>query len=357
MKKSIKGCLALLLAVALSAAVGCQQEKEKTIPVRPDNKQATEASAPEHSDEGKEEEKSDLSDEILTELYMALEDGQAFCAVAYLGYMEGEDYGEWLEDNGLLTFYPFLKEIPAERIIEQEGEELYCIIPRQDAALLSVYSQNFDSDGKVSAGAVLYQSSGCEPFLIRGNRSEIVPNTVVKIEYEDGSHIQFSPALSGENGHLAMEEGQGILDISLYLYQDISLTQAIYWDEEDIEGTWTCHSLSNEEGQSLVMDLEFYQEETKQVVLCYGLDYDTIIARYEGTYYASDIPSDPPQIMLELTLVDGFLLEEQGGQNLRSVVNLQYWFMDDGLTVTHLEGDPLLPGLEEISTYFTRAFG
>jgi len=228
----------------------------------------------------------------------------------------------------------------------------------QQEAAISVYSQTFDESGNVSAGDELFHSTDCQPFLVRGNISEIVPNTVVNIDYADGSSIEFSPALSGMDGRLALTEDQGVLDMSFYLYQNVDMMgESIYWDEASVEGTWVCYALANDAGESLITNLEFYTENGNQVVFWYGSDYDTVTARYEGSFYESDIPMDPPQIMMELTLVDGSKLADNGEESLTMVVYLRNWTVEDGLDVIHLEGDPLMPGLEETSVYFTRTFG
>ena len=367
MKYTMKRALTLMLAAALLTAVGCKQEEEKKIPVIPNVNTETPAATPSKPAESTtppapaEPAQPEVQDEILNEFYNIIEDSQRACAVAYLGYTEGplgDGYGAWFEENGLLDVYPFLNDLPTERIIEQDGGEVYCIIPRQAEVEISVYSQNFDADGAVSVGDELFHSTDCQPFLVRGIISEIVPNTAVSIEYADGSFVEFSPALSGMDGRLALTEDQGILDMSFYLYQNVDMMgESIYWDEANVEGTWDSYALANDAGESLITNLEFYTENGNQVVFWYGTDYDNIIARYEGTFYESDIPMDPPQIMMELTLVDGSKLADSGAESLAMVVNLRNWIVEDGLDVIHLEGDPLMPGMEETTVYFTRTFG
>lgn len=367
MKNTIKSALSLMIAVTLLTAVGCKQEEEKKIPVIPNvnaetsvstQSKPTENMAPTTPNQTTEPE---VQDEILNTFYSVIEDSQRACAVAYLGYTEGplgDGYEAWFEENGMLDIYPFLKNLPVERIIEQDGGEVYCIIPRQQEAAISVYSQSLDSDGNAVAGDELFHSTDCQPFLVRGNISEIVPNTMVSIEYADGTSVEFSPSLSGMDGRLALTEDQGILDVSFYLYQNVDMAdESIYWGEASIEGTWVCHALANDAGESLITSLEFYSEESNQVVFWYGTDYDNITARFEGTFYESDIPMDPPQIMMELTLVDGSKLADSGEESLAMVVYLKNWVAEDGLDVIHLEGDPLMPGLEGVTVYFTRTFG
>lgn len=219
MKNTMKRALTLMLAAALLTAVGCKQEEEKKIPVIPNVNTETPAATPSKSAESttppapSEPAQPEVQDEVLNEFYNIIEDSQRACAVAYLGYTEGplgDGYGAWFEENGLLDVYPFLNDLPTERIIEQDGGEVYCIIPRQAEVEISVYSQNFDADGAVSVGDELFHSTDCQPFLVRGNISEIVPNTAVSIEYADGSSVEFSPALSGMDGRLALTEDQGI---------------------------------------------------------------------------------------------------------------------------------------------------
>ena len=180
---------------------------------------------------------------------------------------------------------------------------------------------------------------------------------LVKITDKDGSVSEFSPALSGMDGRLALEE-QPVLDVSLYLYRDIEMmSDFYYWEESNIEGTWICSALSNDNGENLIVNLEFYPDENSKVVFWYGSDYDNVMARYEGTFYESDIPAEPPKIMMELNLMDGSEANQNMEQTLQMVMNLKNWYTDDGLDVIHLDGDPLLPGFENTTIYFERTYG
>ena len=353
MKEMLRCGLILLVVTAFVTAVGCNDKEKATIPISDVNVKIP-SSAPEQQSEETAE------NESLTELYQKIEAEQAFCAVSYLGYTEGplgDGYQGWFEENEMLEIYPFLAEVSEDRIIEQDGGEVYCIIPKQDVVDISVYAQDIGSDGAASVGELLFLSTDSQPFIVRGNISEIVPNTLVRLEYEDHSVTEFSPALSGMDGRLILEE-LPILDISVYLYRDVGMIDDVYyWEEENVEGSWICQALSNEEGESLIANLEFYPDENKRVVFWYGLDYDNITAYYEGTYYESDIPADPPKIMMELNLTDGSEVVQNSGQTLQMVVNLKNWYTDDGLDVIHLEGDPLLPGLENVTVYFERTYG
>lgn len=227
---TIRRLIAISCALAmLSAMTACSEEApsgKPSAPTQPSQEQQsvpansperTPPPAPETSKPSEPSSPTETTDEVLFSIQEILDDLQWPCAVAYLGYIEGpvgQGYNDWFEENGLLDTYPFLSDVSSARIIEQEGGEVYCIIPRNEQLSVTVLAQNFDYDGNVTAGEELFCSTDSLPFLIRGNISEIVPNTVVNIQYDDGSSIEFSPHLSGENGRLALGESQMILDIS-----------------------------------------------------------------------------------------------------------------------------------------------
>ena len=60
---------------------------------------------------------------------------------AFIGYIEGPmgtGYEEFFEERGYLEKYPFIAEIPYERYVETNGNEMYCIVPRDKNSSVSV---------------------------------------------------------------------------------------------------------------------------------------------------------------------------------------------------------------------------
>ncbi len=303
------------------------------------------------------------SDEVLTTVYEIVDELNASCAVAYLGYTEGplgDGYTGWFKETQMLDIYPFLEDISSDHIIEQEGGEVYCIIPRNEAVFITVHAQDFDYDGNVTVGEELFRSMNSEPFLIRGNISEIVPNTVVNIQYEDGSSIEFSPHLSGENGHLAIAEDQFILDISEYDDWDVGYeADWVYLNEEDIEGAWIANEVMYDEETILTCYLEFGLDEegSNKVMYWYGYQNSDIIELFEGRYYEGDVPEELPRILFELTLTGGSALEDVEPYDSNGSFHIRYSPYGDVIEMIHLDGNPLLHGFEGQSIVFERSYG
>ncbi len=303
--------------------------------------------------------------ETLIEIQDVLEEIQFPCAVAYLGYTEGplgDGYHGWFEEMCLLDTFPFLTDIPVERIIEQDGGEVYCIIPRNESVAISVYAQEFDYNGNLFAGDELFSSTEASPFLVRGNISEIVPNTIVSIEYEDGSSIEFSPCLSGKDGHLSIADDQFIMDISQYSDVEDGYSadaQLQYLGEGDLEGQWVAYGQMYDEYTPLTCYLEFTEDETgaSKVIYWYGYESGDIVELFEGRYYESDIPSDPPSILFEMELVGGVALEVTESYWYRGSFNIAYSVYGDIIVVSHLDGNPLVHGFEGQSIIFERTYG
>lgn len=139
-----------------------------------------------------------------------------YFAVAYLGYLDAEPQGglmDWIkaENPQLLEIYPFIADIPQERIIGTMGE-VYCIIPRWDNTTVAVDLLTDSVPGKV-----LYRSEVGSPIVLMCNGSAFAPDTQVVITDEDATTLWY-PGLD-ENGSVALpyeDDWFKARDISLY---------------------------------------------------------------------------------------------------------------------------------------------
>lgn len=182
-----------------------------------------------------------------------LVDEGAMCGVFFLGYAEEsagdletnrEYYRSIFEENGYLEAYPFLEEIPNSNYIQTEhGQELYCIIPQDVRATVSVNQWITDPDkgfeGKT--GEVLYRSEEGSPILLRCNASELVSDVEIVIVDGNGRQMRWNPALSGMDSKVMVEPAEGaVWDFTLYDEEDMArlLTVMVaqdfeyYWDKE-----------------------------------------------------------------------------------------------------------------------------
>lgn len=158
-------------------------------------------------------------------------DNGDICAVGYLGYFDGtyEDLAAYFKYLGILKDYDFLSDIDKEHFIEQEGYELYVVVPKTDESSLIVneYLMNENPPNCAGPGNEIGRFfDGC-PVLMRGNISEVLPNLYFETENTDGDFIAYNPGLSLRDGSL--NAILGIYDLTPY--------EALGIEKEPAEGT------------------------------------------------------------------------------------------------------------------------
>ena len=172
--------------------------------------------------------------------------------VLFLGYVDGsagdlehdKDYYQSLfEEQGYLEEFPFLAEIPNSNFVQTEyGQELYCIIPQDDMATVSVnqWIVNEQNDFKGETGEVLYRSEYGSPILVKCNVSEIVSDVQIVMVDHKGNVLQWCPYLSGMDGHVVTEATEGeIYDFTAYANDGAEILDVLigkvydyHWSEE-----------------------------------------------------------------------------------------------------------------------------
>ncbi|MGN0689297.1 MAG: hypothetical protein ACI4KH_02630 [Oscillospiraceae bacterium] len=127
-------------------------------------------------------------------------------AVCYAGYTTNDIDSAFLN---LQSRYPLISLIPKERWVETDGGEVYCIIPKDKNATVTVNELVFDDTSETfyRIDKVLYSSEKGEPILIRGNISDIFSNIQVVVT-DSGNSVTYSPCLSLENGELLIADEQ-----------------------------------------------------------------------------------------------------------------------------------------------------
>lgn len=97
------------------------------------------------------------------------------CGVAFLGYMQGDDVLAWLSESGWIQTFPFLADMTEQQVVEQDGDEVYCIVSADSSAKVTV--QSYDPLNDASPyGDILYESADGAPVCLRGNVSDIMAN-------------------------------------------------------------------------------------------------------------------------------------------------------------------------------------
>ena len=139
--------------------------------------------------------------DALTLLRQEIADSGSLCGVAYLGNMpQDADMQTWLADNGWTQTFPFLTGLTAEQVVTQDGGEVYCIVPADENAHVTV--QAYDALDEASPfGDTLYDSQDGAPICLRGNVSDIMSNLAVTVTSETGVTV-YRPALSLRDGTL-----------------------------------------------------------------------------------------------------------------------------------------------------------
>lgn len=139
------------------------------------------------------------------------------CAVAYIGYANSDDVNsvlEYAKKSPAAGKNPFIADITEDRIIRAGGGEIYCVIPANTDAKVTVNSLSYDKDGKAIIADKLYSAGGA-PILLCCNVSDIMPNAAVSITNGDKT-LRFDPFLSPRDGRLTLPDDLKILDLSEY---------------------------------------------------------------------------------------------------------------------------------------------
>lgn len=154
-------------------------------------------------------------EDTLTLLRQEIADSGSLLGVAYLGVMADadSDITEWLADSGWTQTFPFLAELTAQQTVTQPGNEVYCIVPADEKAGLTVRAYNLLDDASL-AGDVLYESAGGAPVCLRGNVSDIMPNMEVTVSGAVGETV-YRPALSLMDGAVSViADGGSVYDFT-----------------------------------------------------------------------------------------------------------------------------------------------
>ena len=254
---------------------------------------------------------------------------------AFLGGLSegGQEAYDELISAYYLDAWPFLADLDWEQAAVASGMEVYCVVPR-------------DRDSSVTVTEwVLYESDAGDPVLLMGNVSDILPNLRVTVTAPDGQTLAWSPCLSLRDGTLDRSAVEGVYDFSVY--PDLP-PEGI----PDYSGDWAAASVADGSGAPCTCCLGLVKDGA--VDFFYYREPGVILARFTGT--ARDNP-DEGTVTLDLYLTGGTLLEE-GAQAYATIGSYRVELADeDTLFLTHLDGDPLLFGLEGKTVTFTRAMG
>lgn len=313
------------LGLSLALLLGLTACGQETQPAEPPETHTPAAAEP-----------APAADPSLTGLRTTLSEKDAPWAIAFLGYLsEGDALEDLLTESGALEAYPFLGEITGDQVVTYEGTEVYCVVPRDENAALTVQTCLCGEDGQPIPQETLYQGDG-RPVILVCNVSDIIPNLLVTVTAPGGSPDAYAPTLSLCDGSVALPAGSAIYDFSLYSPYSTNTTAVSFL------GDWT--ATVPLEGREVLCQLSFQENEAMTYRVGYpdseGMDV------MEGTYYVIGENSQYPagSVLFELT-------STMDGKPFWGVFSLTV--SGDSLTVTHVSGDPLLSGFESQAIPFS----
>lgn len=309
----LMGCLALLLALSL-AACGAPSTPEET-PTPPSDPPGT--SQPDPAPE----------DASLTKLRQEMKENGNIGAIAFLGTLpQGDRSGlNSLLQHESLEAYPFLRNIPEDRITQQTGDEVYCLVPLDETVSLTVQELicNESNHYQQEPGKVLFSSQDGQPVLLIGNQSDIIPNLFITLKDSSGQTLTYAPSLSLCDGSVALPVGDALRDFSPSYRPDTGPLPT------DFLGDWVASDGSC--GLSFAADTK--------MTFWYGPPKDQPQGKYSGTFYVISESAQgqypPGSVMFEMNPAGNpelgpfwgiFTITRQGST----------------LTVTHVTGDLLL---------------
>ena len=147
--------------------------------------------------------------EGLDALRLRMEPSGAVAGIIFLGYtdqsMASEDFLDTVTYQHLLEEYPFIRQIPAERMAQNSGGQVFCIVPFDPAAKISICDWDTDTS---SPGSTILELQDGAPFLIQCNSSDILPNTAVSITDNFANNlVDYCPAISLKDGTVTTPSG------------------------------------------------------------------------------------------------------------------------------------------------------
>ena len=180
------------------------------------------------------EAETETEDDTLKSLRKTIADSGSQMGVAFLGTMdEGDaDVFQWLKDSGAVEQFPFLAYISGNEVVTQPGNEMYCIVPADEGATVTVRTYDPLSSA-TPVGQVLYESTEGTPVCLRGNASEIMPNLEVAVSGENGKAV-YQPFISLKDGTVSTETTEG----SVYDFTPGEASDAVYFTnlyDEDLD--------------------------------------------------------------------------------------------------------------------------
>lgn len=350
LKNKLKKITAIIVALAMVLALTACGGGSDTPPASSEGADSTVTS----NEPGRTEPDTDpvTNGPGVTMLRQAMIDTDYMAAVAYMGtyfdyynladFSEIEEYiaGTFIEED-----HPFVADIDAEHFVPHIGGQVYCIVPADENATITIYDYVFDYESYEGGyGDMLYYSEDGQPVLVMGNESEYIPNIIVEIIDSNGNILEYIPCLSGEDGSLETPyEMPYVMDFTSYeklgyvTENDYTFDPAVLYYAED----WTAYvpTLNDDE-----VAVSFWFDEYGNMEMCYevygGNGYEVY---YEGYWYPAEDDSYPASaLVFELSLVDDYSDIQIARPDIYTVMSFEYDEYSECVYMTYEDYDFLL---------------
>lgn len=156
-------------------------------------------------------------------------DSGSLCGTVYIGFVEPDSDKETCRkaflESGYESTFLSVGDIPDEYIASSDGGmDLFLVIPG-NGCTATVYSWDFieENDFAGQKGEVILSSNNGAPFLLKCNRSDIMPDTLVEVTDSEGNTLSWSPAISMKDGRVMVEAGEmTVYDFTEYSFEVIT---------------------------------------------------------------------------------------------------------------------------------------
>ncbi|MDO4523679.1 MAG: peptidoglycan-binding domain-containing protein, partial [Eubacteriales bacterium] len=299
------------------------------------------------------------------------------CAIAYLGAYEAEYpyLPTYLEVAGVSQKFPFFLEIPEEHFLTYEGSQLYCIVPAEKDALVTVnpWLLTEENDYLGEAGEAIYEGDSGDPIFVRGNVSDIMPNLQILIEDTDGRSVEYYPFMSLKDNMLELPNGGGVLDFTPYGSKLLSEYQGYDEETEKMDpgapdtaikgedpgtliGDWTADGVYTQMGEEYDGTLTFYGDST--LAFGSGKSREPYENYYTGRWTYREQGKEGSEysgiVEMELTRTAESTAETKE-RIAGTYIILRYG--EELISITRLEGEDLFPDQYWNDIRFTYAVG
>ena len=271
----------------------------------------------------------------LTNIKEQIQGAEKLVGVAYLGAKEGDYQAiqEYVQSQEYIKVYPFISEISESHFAQNDGAELYCVVPADSDVTIRISSlQPNEETYLMEEKEELLSFTDGQPILIRGNISDIAPNLLVTAQKGDDS-VAYVPYLSLENGMMD-NSGKTIFEFTPYelMPRFNGMDSSVQWD---FCGDWTC-TVTEFRGETYQLNLSASSDSCVE----FSFASDTVSGSYTGNWL---ILSDQ-RLRLELggEAHDSTMPEAIGLHT--DVDGIYFWKMDgENLVLNYINGTPFYP--------------